>query len=761
VANAQEFDSGLQLGLQRGLDRRAEHQARANEIWEDKRNQLKANLANLNTKYSASLGPDSSETPASLKIRYELEQAQRAHDEFDDPVKKPGLLQKIEERLHLAKMTPPQQSTTTYSQPVQPSAEPGTISSPGDQTTAMTTAPPGTPGPRLKVSRETLPASTMPELPSGNQPVARTMSIANPAGLLEPGNINITNRPLIENADGTASSEYSTSMEEDGKEVLVPTVVTDASGTHFLTPDGKKPEPGSAEEKAMFQEAWKHYKETGQHLGKFKDAASADSYAHQLHNRGNIATMRKQAQQNLGPALPASAPVKVQTEPRQLISQAKAREKANQRVTEEVDQLIAAGPISPAQQAVIDADAANAGTMATVRNSYDLIDKMNLPEDQKKGLKNDVLEKVLGIAAKPNLKAYLLPGGQKVWLDANHPEMIPPGATATSVNETADSRKRADYQEYLQKHPEYKGTEEQWLTEQSALGRYAALSVKPPNKDDRYISINEKALKGEPLSADDRAYMGAYDLWFKKRILSPVYARAAAMADDRYTWVYDLNDPDKQLKPMRMRDAARFPVGSPQSIAFKADMAMTRYMTSGEGGRNLSYFNTATEHLKMLQTASEALDNGDMQLFNKWSQDWAAATGNPAPTNFDSIRNAVAGELAKTFSGVGATEQGIADIQATVNRQQSPGQLAGAIYTDIGLMQGKVTALYNQFEEGKEGQPNFPAGMTPGAVRNAARGAVSGGDRQKIWVGTGASRKHYQYKGTGNKKDLNNYTEIP
>jgi hypothetical protein len=115
-------------------------------------------------------------------------------------------------------------------------------------------------------------------------------------GMISPGNIDLTTRPVVKNDDGTTSSEYSTSMEdENGHEVLVPTVVNGK----FLTPDGKKPPEGhhekqangsdryvpSPQEKMMFQKAWQHYKQTGQHLGIFDNGEHADAAADAIHSR--------------------------------------------------------------------------------------------------------------------------------------------------------------------------------------------------------------------------------------------------------------------------------------------------------------------------------------------------------------------------------------------------------------------------------------------------------------------------------------------
>lgn len=64
----------------------------------------------------------------------------------------------------------------------------------------------------------------------------------------------------------------------------------------FMTPDGKIPPLGhedangkyirTPQQQAMEDRAWEHYKQTGEHLGKFSSADNADAYAEILHNRG-------------------------------------------------------------------------------------------------------------------------------------------------------------------------------------------------------------------------------------------------------------------------------------------------------------------------------------------------------------------------------------------------------------------------------------------------------------------------------------------
>jgi hypothetical protein len=84
------------------------------------------------------------------------------------------------------------------------------------------------------------------------------------AGQTEAGNVDLTNRPQVKNKDGSISTVRSMSFNQDGKEILVPTVSDDGR----IMSDN---------------EAIKQYDKTGKHLGKFTDPDSATAYAEQLH----------------------------------------------------------------------------------------------------------------------------------------------------------------------------------------------------------------------------------------------------------------------------------------------------------------------------------------------------------------------------------------------------------------------------------------------------------------------------------------------
>lgn len=146
---------------------------------------------------------------------------------------------------------------------------------------------------------------------------------------------------------------------------------------------------------------------------------------------------------------------------------------------------------------------------------------------------------------------------------------------------------------------------------------------------------------------------------------------------------------------------------APNSGDVKSIQATQRFFSpAGKGGQNLAAFNTAQNHLQLLGQASEALDNGNLTMLNDVAQKFSKDTGSAAPTNFDAVKNAVKGEVAKALTGnVTVSEQ--AELDKDFNNASSPKQVSGVIQKYTQLMQGKKDVLHQQYTDGMKGKVTF------------------------------------------------------
>lgn len=103
------------------------------------------------------------------------------------------------------------------------------------------------------------------QLSDQNNPNMWVAGGAKPQGMSEEGTVDLLDRPQVKNKDGSVSTVRSMSFDEDGKEILVPTVSWDGK----ILSD---------------KEAIEQYRKTGQHLGVFDSVDAANNYAEQLHN---------------------------------------------------------------------------------------------------------------------------------------------------------------------------------------------------------------------------------------------------------------------------------------------------------------------------------------------------------------------------------------------------------------------------------------------------------------------------------------------
>lgn len=110
--------------------------------------------------------------------------------------------------------------------------------------------------------------------------------------------------------------------------------------------------------------------------------------------------------------------------------------------------------------------------------------------------------------------------------------------------------------------------------------------------------------------------------------------------------------------------------------------------------------NVAMEHLGTLHEAVDALNNGDIPLFNRLSQEVAIQTGQPAPTNFDFGKNLVFDEVAKAVLPGGGALADRQEFSKHMTDASSREQAVGQLNEAEKYMAGQAYGLQKSYEVG-------------------------------------------------------------
>lgn len=132
-----------------------------------------------------------------------------------------------------------------------------------------------------------------------------------------------------------------------------------------------------------------------------------------------------------------------------------------------------------------------------------------------------------------------------------------------------------------------------------------------------------------------------------------------------------------------------------------------KYFITGQGGTSLNSMTTALHHLDLLDKAADAMHNGDVRSLNAIGNELGIQTGNDAPTNFKLIRDGVAMEAARAYTGGVPGEGEINDFRNNLSGDGSPRAIHGGANTVRGMLRGKMQSLVGQAQAGASGQPNF------------------------------------------------------
>lgn len=160
--------------------------------------------------------------------------------------------------------------------------------------------------------------------------------------------------------------------------------------------------------------------------------------------------------------------------------------------------------------------------------------------------------------------------------------------------------------------------------------------------------------------------------------------------------------------------------------------------TTGPDGRNIGNLNTAVVHLDQMHEAAKAMKNGTWQPGNRLYNSIAATFGAAAPTDYQFVMNAFAGEAASALKG-NATDPEIAHVISTLGSKQSPEQAEGVSLTGLHTLGAKLNTYHERYQQQSQDNttwsPVLPSardvftryGLGPMGAGAAAAGGGKGG----------------------------------
>ena len=152
----------------------------------------------------------------------------------------------------------------------------------------------------------------------------------------------------------------------------------------------------------------------------------------------------------------------------------------------------------------------------------------------------------------------------------------------------------------------------------------------------------------------------------------------------------------------------------------------------GTLGNTIRSLNTSISHMNdVLSPAIDALNNGDYKAFNKAANFIAEQTGEPAPTNFNAVRDIVAQEIVKSIVANGGTGAERDEAKATILNTNSPRQLKGVIEQYTRLLRGQLKGLERQYKA-STGRDDFDKKFLTPETKNSLNGGENQNNKARL-----------------------------
>ena len=399
-------------------------------------------------------------------------------------------------------------------------------------------------------------------------------------------------------------------------------------------------------------------------------------------------------------------------------------------------QEVAAGPLSPEQQA----GAAGRVNLTSIQSSiknFDTINPKASPEERqtyinsllqspsKANNKPDVLP--LTLSDSTTISAQWEPIGKK-WQYLNGEDIPPSLLAGAKITPKPVAKKGRKYDS---------STGE--VVDLDTQDRYSIGDIGKPDTPPWVAQMFNDAKS----AMDDK----------QKKALELATQRGAAYGAGKFGNFVDPANPT-QVIAVPYGEAAKRGLHLATGAQYLTMEAMLKASTSGPIANEVVAFSTALQHADLLAQAAVALNNRDNRAWNKVKNELSTQFGDEAPTNFQTIAGAYTREVTKALAAGHVTDTEISLNGATIPQEASDEQILGAVNAYKNLMKSKINIRMQQIQAGMSGVPFTGVGnATPNGVNPPAGGEAN---KHKIKIGN----KYYVYNGTGATDDLNNYTEV-
>lgn len=158
-----------------------------------------------------------------------------------------------------------------------------------------------------------------------------------------------------------------------------------------------------------------------------------------------------------------------------------------------------------------------------------------------------------------------------------------------------------------------------------------------------------------------------------------------------------------------------------KGVAAARTATLRDFSPAGKSGQALTAANTALNHLATLRELAQAQANGNTPAFNKIANEFAQATGNPAPTSLQAAITMVSPEVSKSVIGQAGGQEERAQFTRNFNPNASPQQALQGIGVIEELLGGRLTEAQRAYERGTKLNDFSDTMLSPAAQKVLAR----------------------------------------